>query len=356
MKNISVILACGLMFSSMSFAKAPKINLNFDVNNTILLGDISTEQGVFGALNTLLAKRFKFNWSQASGLVTYYDYQKTIKYPDVSAAQAKKMRVDLIRKFVEDHDGTFSGALRRDLAEMSEAVNHQVKRVTASGKEMIFFQSFFNLITYLEREKLEYNLVFRTFGLDGDDVSEIMGKELNTKFVKAKFVNNILFVLHDGINLESDEVKAIDQIVYSNKKIDGKLFEEVISNPHEIEKKITETPYIVIKDEHKPWNDSKESWLFGKMFFFSTENGLGEPILPIFFDDNAEDGIIRPVRLSNSQLANVEPFRLLNLQMFRADTELALMNPTYFIGKVQHALAIYEAFKPRPTAQPINFW
>ena len=111
----------------------------------------------------------------------------------------------------------------------------------------------------------------------------------------------------------------------------------------EIERVLNGTSYLAIRDEFPPWKAHREDWHYGKKFFLS----LNTNTLVLFFDDNIEAGrsntnIVQPIQVKDSTtIEQIDPALLFDTQLFRVDTESAIIDPNYFIDLVQKALSVY---------------
>ena len=190
-------MVCGLLFAVMSITcfSHPIIIDMYDINGSIYLGDAATEQGLEGALNSLIAKSSMSvkNWSEIfEG--TFYDFQKFVEKGKVkdkvlSEKAAKEERVKKIRSFVEDHDEKFLGTLGQRLSELTTSALNQNYGAPGAKPEIIF-DSFFNTFDFYKANSIEHHIVFRSFGKDIDTAVRVTENRLGIKFRKAKFVGD----------------------------------------------------------------------------------------------------------------------------------------------------------------------
>lgn len=265
--------------------------------------------------------------------ISYYEYIKKKYAPPKGATedqvkQSKKERDEKYCSFVKDYDQESGGDLGRALELMVKAREEQKTEV---------FDSFFVLLQYLDEKKMPYHIIFRSFGTDLDEISKILENKLGVGFVKGFIINDELKMLAKGAEVLE---KKVDEIP-------NDLVTKVIKDPKEMKEVLDQTPFLAIKDYFAPWGKSGEAWQDGKIFFSSTKNSLGEPILPIFFDDNVvlnfkKYNIVRPVKIVDGKLElDDNPNRLIDTQVFKVETIFAMLYKNYFVELVGAALEHY---------------
>ena len=295
----------------------PTLVLNFDLNGTLLATDEAGGKSEECMLSSLIAKRTRGNWTNLSDskenedhYITYYEYLKSIEPTgNLSATEKsmlKKQRTQKLCDFVQDYDAQFGGQMLPDLQAMTASL--------ASQRTMVF-NSFFRLLEFLNQSDRPYHIVLRTFGTDLPTVVPALEHELGVAFIRAEFENDALKIFDS-----SGDILITDYV--------------------EIERILNETPYLAVRDDFPPWNAHREDWHYGKKFFIpSNANTLG-----LFFDDNIEPGqsntnIVQPIKVIDSgTIEQIDPAALFDTQLFRVDTESAIIDPNYFVHLVQKAL------------------
>lgn len=287
----------------------PTLILNFDLNGTLLATDEAGGKTEECMLSELIAKKTRSDWDDSKQNLTYYEYLKSseasVMMTKQEAVQAKKQRKQKLCDFVQEYDQQFNGQLRQDMNAMSAAL--------ASQHTMVF-NSFFALLHSLDQRQITYHIVLRTFGTDIKDVVPTLEKFLQCKFEVAEFKNDAL-----------------------------QINEQTITDYQEMEQVMNGTVYLAVQDEHAPWFTHKEDWHYGKKFLMPTN--LNQ--LSLFFDDNIEppnskNNIVQPIKVLNAtDIEQIDPGQLFNTQLFRVDTEMAIIDKNYFINLVNHALKSY---------------
>lgn len=274
----------------------------------------------------------------AKANISYYEYIKELLTPpDSDPKEAKdKAKIDRdvkVCQFIKEFDASTNGDLSRAL----EVIN-------LTYHETNLFASFYELLNYLNEKKIPFHLAFRSFGIDLDDIVEMLEKKLGKSFDKAFFLDNKLNLLAKDAKVLNKDYKTVETIA---QKAPAGSIVKTLENADEIKNAMDSANFIAIRDHYNPWGNSspfKEHWHFGKIFFPSTKNKDGKTILPLFFDDNAErnfskNNIVRPVKSVEGKMKLWDnPDELVNKQIFKVDTLVAMMYKKYFIELVENAL------------------
>lgn len=271
--------------------------------------------------------------ADAKANISYYEYIKSVMKPSVGMSKEeqekiKKDRDDKVCDFIKDFDDASGGDLANALVLMQDT--HK--------KLEDLFESFFELLKFLDQKKNPYHLVLRSFGTDLDDIVGKIEQKLSVNFSKAFFFNNKLNMLAKTAQVLNPKYKLIDDIPIG-------AVEGTIKDANEIKDILDNTRFLAIRDQYWPWANNKESWQYGKIFLSSTKNSLGEPILPIFLDDNSElnfkkNNVVRPVKIvQGNMVLDDNPDVLVGSQVFKVDTLFAMMHKKYFIELVESSLA-----------------
>ena len=223
-----------------------KLVLHFDINGTITPVD-TTEPGtkpenanmviaksVYG---TVINNRWVINEDiyNDTNSITYYDYLKR-----VSKDNYKKI------SFTFTHTG-----------EPGEQLNWMVKQLVDSMDKFLF-ESFLNVL----EDFPDALIVFRTFGLDADEVIEYLRTNDKTthKFktiIKGTFINTSSEYV---LSLENDEL-YVDMTNINN------LFK-------------TSKYHLALKENYNYWNNNNRNKINGKQLLGDND------MIQIFFDDN----------------------------------------------------------------------
>lgn len=257
--------------------------LHFDINGTITPID-TTEPGTNEQnANMVVAKSYygkqindqwilndSENYFSELDSVTYYDYLKTI------TKDYKKL------SFTFTH-----------LNNPGESLHHLIDSIMNS-MDIFLFGSFLNVLY----EYPDATIVFRTFGLDADEVIHYLRTNFKTEFkfrniIKGKFtyINDELFV-----ELENGEV-----IVGMDK------FNELI--------KTSDIPFAFV-ESYDYWNSHNRNSKNGKQLLGDND------MLQIFFDDNP------CVNITNN----------VNCHFVKINTIHALQNDKYYIDHISKIL------------------
>lgn len=314
--SMSTILATGITCAFSTVALASQKNkkdytliLHVDVNKTIISDDPAGNQSREDVINSLLAEKYKFIWSErVSQPISYYDYVYDYVIPGPRTdVDIKRQRRELTRNFVE----------------FVKSTNHPLKDKVVKDYKMIkeklenqyIFPSFIRLIKKLREQDINFHVVLRTFGKDSEDVVAEFSKKLpEEKFTgRGHFENGQLHVEGTTIEKIHDIYKYLKSNAYS---------------------------HLAIKDSFEEWNNHKQQREYGKKFPLNLHD---QKVHAIFFDDNIEidpnsvTNIVAPVNAENGESLPIEDL-LQRKMLIQTNTIKAIIDENYFIDVVNESL------------------
>lgn len=281
-----------------------RLVLHIDVNKTIIAEDIANGKTLDDILIQSLAKSYKAQWSKSlSQPITYVQYVKDYLVPgDRSDKGVRNLRNTAILGFLEflktNQDPQYN-IIKKRFDIMRKKVLHQPGKI---------FTSFYNLISYLEKNNITHSIILRTFGTDLDDISHELAKQINFEFEwEGYFIGNTLYIT----SLKTHEQKILKTI-------------------EDIHTFFKTCGHAKIKDDFTYWNSNHEKAEYGKLFPIATHDTT---IKVIFFDDNAEDNIINPRHHQTGNFIDIGPL-ITHRFICPVDTLLAIEDDEYFIKHI----------------------
>lgn len=226
-----------------------RLVLHFDINGTITPVDTTEPGSKVENANMVIAKSvfgqvINNVWvlnddpTDETNSLTYYDYLKSID-----------MQYYKLRSF------TFT-----DPDEPGSSLA-QLVPLLVNSMHTFLFPSFLKVLQVFPQALI----VFRTFGLDADEVIEYLRtNEKTTKYFKT--------VIKGEFNYDESKDSGIVLVLENGEQIEGMhKFNEVLK---------TSEPHLALKESYKFWHSNKRSKESGKKL-------LGDKhMLQIFFDDN----------------------------------------------------------------------
>lgn len=284
-----------------------KLILHIDINKTIIADDTSNGKSLDLVLIESLAKHYKGMWDPSLRReLTYVDYVKDHLLPgDKSNRDLRARRNKAIHAFLDVlksmRDPRYPMILER--FEKAQAKVHSQK-----GR---IFNSFYNLINYLEKKNTNYTIVLRTFGPDGGAIAQELAANIHLLFDwEGRFFGEKLYLK----STQKDQTIVLETM--------EEIFSFFKSHRH-----------IQIRDDFKYWNDHHEQAEYGKPFPVDTRE---LNVKTLFFDDNAQEKIINPRDIVTGGF--LDPVRLIEKgSICPVDTLQAIENDDYFIDAVYAA-------------------
>ncbi len=280
-----------------------KLILHMDVNKTIIAEDLANGKSIDDILIESLAKYYKGTWDPSlKQKITYVQYVKDYLFPgEKSNKKIRKLRNEAIHSFLdvlkEIKDPRYPMILKR-FNKLLEKIQMQKGKI---------FASFYKLISYLEKEKIPYAIILRTFGTDLAIIAHELASTINLTFDwNGHFRTQKLY-------LKSTHTQE----------------EIILETAEDIFTFFKERNHVRIKDDFKTWNDNREQAEYGKLFPIPRNR----KIKTIFFDDNAEENIINARdSISGSFL---DPNKLINEGIIcSVDTLQVIEDDDYFIKQL----------------------
>lgn len=294
-----------LLISTLLFIKSiypEKIILHFDINKTLIAEDVSNYgKTLDGVIIECLAEACTGFWSYAlSYEISFTQYVKEFIFPGAIAdKELRRQRRAMIHSFFNFLQST--GDDRYDEI-ITRFYRLKQKIMSQQGK---IFQSFYQLIHYLEQEHIDYTIILRTFGQDLSTIAHEISSHTPIVFTwEGHFEQTTLI---------ASSLQTGQQLI--------------LETPKEIFNFFAQHAHIKIKDDFEYWHTHQEQSAFGKLFPISSDE---QTIKTIFFDDNAYNNIIHLEHIGSTHI----PYEMLVHQgiVCPVQTLQAIENDNYFIN------------------------
>lgn len=283
----------------------PHLILYFDINKTLIASDKAGNKSVSDVLNELLAEKYEAQWDVTTPKMSFEMYVYDVLVPGSSLHD----NVYQERKYHVQH---FVDYLREKAHPLYQTVLQDYNSLLASLNQSsgMVFPSFYHLLEHLDKAKISYSIILRSFGDETVDV--------------AKEVNKIYKKIFRSLG----EFRG-EQLVFNGKLIEG---------TDSIYQLLRRVEHAAIHDDWKHWNGHGMTAKHGKPFYVDRED---PKTLSIFFDDNIKNdlvhNIVAPLDAKTGELISIEEL-IESGQAVRVDTLKAIQEPNYFIDRVQEAL------------------
>ena len=287
------------------------LTLLFDINKTLIGFDKAGGKSIEQVILSSLSDKVMGVWDQSKQeSMSYYDHCKyTLCGGDLKKFRAAKTSFD---------EKLFSEMERighPEIKEMREIFLKSVqtlKTLEENGHQV--FPSFYNLIAYLEEQKIPYTLALRTFGSD-------------TEEVRQEIVQKTGLPIQEPVSITEEGVLIIE----GNK----------ISIPDYLKMARDSKSHASIQDHFPRWNNNGQKSEYGKPFPVDPTN---EEDLTLFFDDNAminpkspEQNIVHPYNVHTGKAISHQEL-IEGKQLFVVDTLEAIYSGNYYIDLVKEAM------------------
>mmetsp|Transcript_14452 Transcript_14452/g.23938 ORF Transcript_14452/g.23938 Transcript_14452/m.23938 type:complete len:230 (-) Transcript_14452:139-828(-) len=225
-----------------------------------------------------------------------------------------------------------------------------MKKMESLPPTQLVMPSFFHLVIELERRKLDFGIVFRTFGSDCEDIvkefnefcraphsvcnSEDVAAALSSKCVDVDVAIGKI-TRGGGENgeeesflLEMGSVNEKECIVNGGKEI----FSHVYSMIFDHNKRS-----LMIQDDYPYWNKCGETDDSGKLLLIDSDN---DSVVQIFFDDNIERDRAHIIDVRKLPGLERVPFEEANdVHYLRVSPHEIISDDTYFIRTFDEVLS-----------------
>ena len=250
------------------------------------------------------------------------------------------------------------------------------------GASFYLVPSFFKVLNHLRNQKVDFDIVFRTFGTDIIDLSKEYNRFCEGRHPMFNGRNGTVFVKMDGseggkdyrenrsftgyLKRASDSPEETVMVLGSLDKAPAGTSEEEFHASGISEGKISVTRSIAaiyakimqclaargcvsLQDDFNAWNSNAEKAEFGKPVFIDTAN---PSIHHIFFDDNAYDEPTSIVDVRDLATGKPMPIaRAWNKYVVNVDTYRAITDTDYFIKSINVCLQNFAAELAGQTAE-----
>ncbi|MBI5274183.1 MAG: hypothetical protein HY860_03925 [Chlamydiales bacterium] len=296
-----------LIFTSTCFTEINHLIIHLDVNRTIIAFDKAQNKGIDSCLDSALAKRYRACWNNRIHIpINYYDYVYQHLSPgDRANPSISKERKTLLTQFLP-YLATHHPALYQQACNDKNLVYQKT-----ATENFYIFPSFYRLLDFLEEKKINYTVVFRTFGKDLIDIQETLKQNLDVQVPIASFKKNILF-----------------------------LDSQVITSAKEIYDIIKSYRFLAISDDFYYWSSNDEKQPFAKPMHI---NPMDPSTLCFFFDDNVEKGsiedynIVNPIDIQSDEPLEINPL-IDHFFVVQVDMVDAILKEDYFISFIESGI------------------
>lgn len=259
---ISAISKDALEQKEKSQSKKITLVLHLDVNQTVTVfesvgqnSSLSIEESQKEVISRILSKRHVWSWGHdKTKFQTFYDY--IICSPNLSKAE-KRERVNHFVSYVPD--------------EVYSKVMKDYEHIQKCLEGKLVFRSVIKLIKYLRAEEIDFHIVLRSFGPDGNIVGAHIERELpNEKFnmtAKLKYPNVEL-----NRNIKDDKPEFINTLSASTSTLYNYL-------------KAPDYTHATCIDDHAFWSSNNEKAETGKPIPVNFDDA---EIIVVAGDDNIE--------------------------------------------------------------------
>lgn len=377
-----------------------KLNLFFDVNKTILLKDSSTGVSTLGNLNSILSECTwgRFDANKAKEDRNEYDWKMCDPIPSAAPAAASASAADLVSfgEYLEDHTNvikkvrkqlktTYSDNLvGKDVKpyfdELSTLIRlPEISANQQNGSRLPSFladgyyhilPSFFFLINQLVRSKVDFRIIFRTFGVDLANVVEEFNSFCEDRHPFFSPIHRLdgshpldrrdfrmILPHHSGKYLRtSDESSGLhfsyinhESMVYSQsgaKQIFHYQMTEMFQyNRTKEENSISDGNHYVFAfvDDFSYWDRQHESDSSGKVLLVDRTTPTNDDVIHIFFDDNIERNRAHIVDVRQVDTFEALPFTETNDKFIhKCEPLLAIREKSYFVNLINKSLRRFD--------------
>lgn len=177
--------------------------------------------------------------------------------------------------------------------EPGEHLNYLIP-LLLNSMETFLFPSFLNVLDAFPNARI----IFRTFGLDADEVIE---------YLKQKHPNNFKTIIKGDYSYEGDKVLLT---------LDNGVCLRDMENINEYFHETYDCCHLALKESYDYWNKNNRNKLNGKQLMGNSE------MVQIFFDDNDCVNIIDPI----------------NSHFVKINTLCALLDDQYYVNLVNNVL------------------
>lgn len=287
----------------------PELILHFDINKTLIASDsVKGESIEYGLLSTVAEKSIGV-WAEGQPPQSYKDYVYNVLLPGDKNDQAlKALRHEKILGFLNLLKETNHPAHNKAF----DLYNRLLNKSVVSGNGV--FPSFYKLIEKLKKANIHFVVLLRTYGKNLDDVAEEIGKHPDGITFKrfGKFSEKKLLL--DG----EDPISRVDLI-----------FNTVLHSKE----------HFALQDNWSEWNSDGGLARSSKPFIFDASGKMHDvQNLSLFFDDNftaGEKDILNPMEVYGKCVSGKD---IENKLAFTVDMVEALLDDSYYIKLVNHAL------------------
>lgn len=356
---------------------AMNVILHFDVNKTIIISDASTNRGLLASLHSLMSE---ICWGRFPANIPKEDRRPSDWEPILDTPATAPPTEDSVTfgTYLEDYTNTPKSERRRLKNEFANEgnigerflpfVQDLERKLTIEGdkttdeKFHFVLPAFYKLLDVLFSDdilqKVNWRIVFRSFGVDTPDVIADINRFLaggNTEFkptnpdltaaYKIELPQDTGALLRTGpssddvhLSIVNDRgvVTTISGASNIQKHIENSIFQ--IHN-----RDVTARRFFVLRDDYRWWERNHESDTSGKLLLVRRPSSIANANDSIthqaFFDDNIERD--RPHIVDVREQPSFEPIPFSctrDSAIIRAEPYLAITDENYFVTHFERLL------------------
>ena len=367
------------MTTKVTSRKLPRLVLHFDVNETILLGDVAGGDSFEDGINKCIAKNAIVNakdvnhitwydgtplestasmkspppllsdWERPEHCTSYYEYYRKLlgdKRKQFTTLQHGKG----YRKIYEQVEKTLRWPTEEPKPDPSDSILHE------DGIHQFLLPSFFKTLSTLKQRGRSFSVVIRTYG---DDMDELVA--CINAFSQGKHLSKYYYHDDDGTNDNNNKKKLNEFFItkddvwkgrYDEKdgnfKLQNKFDEKkIISDENEALKmlqgnnKDNSISIVACQDDYHYWANNGYRPSFGKPLWITESD---QNYHHIFFDDNIKNNPDDSIVAVRSRENENEPFKALDgtatlklhgINLVKVPTYEAVLDEDWFLKQIE---------------------
>ena len=258
-----------------------KLILHFDINGTITPVDTTETGNNLENANMVISKSVYGKIVNNKWIINenHYDEKDSISYYNYLRLNDKNYKQ---KSYTITNKG-----------EPCEHLNHLIP-LLLNSMETFLFSSFLNVLDAFPNSRI----IFRTFGLDADEVIE---------YLKQKHPNNFKTIIKGDFMYESDNVLLT---------LDNGVYLKGMNEINDYFYKTHDYCHLALKESYDYWNKHNRNKINGKQLFGSPK------MTQIFFDDN---DCVNVIDSTNSHFVKI-------------NTLCALLDNQYYVNLINEVL------------------
>jgi len=290
--------------------------MHVDINQTIVPVDTVQQKGAPDVIAHALAKFMPCKWDDDTEPMSYHDYVFNIAIPGPRSDKAlKKQRKARVVRFVdhlEEIDHPFAAQTRAT----HETALKMIADSSTAARRVV--PSFYRLIEALQKEKITFRIILRSFGNEVNTVAEELTRNTGIEFRRGSFKAHGFHEVGHEIAMP---MGATDTF---------KLFQQ---------------SSWAVQDDWPYWNSREEKFQYGKLFPYHAT----QYVHSMFFDDNifpaaSPTNIVCPIDFVTVKYGDIDELTQQGI-LVPANLVASVFDENYFINHVARSLGLRETPK-----------